>query len=429
MKYLSDIRHIIHTDTAKKSAKLLSANIVAQVIGLIIYPVLTRLYSPDDFGLFNLFSSIGSILALLATAEYQYAIVLPKRDKDAIALFQTGGFIALTVTALIALTIPFRRSIAGLFNTPQLADWYFLLPLLVAGSACWNLLNYWMTRKKQFGNIGFYQLSQSIINAGTKYFFGISGFLAGGLIVSTVIGSIAAFVVSLTISLRKYVIQFAHVNLNRCKYVAKKYANFPKFSLVRAFINQFFGQIPVLLLTPAFGTEHIAYWSVAVLLSFTPINLISKSLYQVLFQKTANDVQQKKSILPFYKKFVCITFVITALTFCLLYPVLPWLTKFLLGEAWGITGTYIRYMLPWLAVSLVAASMCSVVDIFFQQRKALFFEILLAAARLCGILMGIITNNFAVSIAGYAMGSALVILMQLCWFMRFIKQYEQTLSV
>ena len=56
-------------------AKLLSANVVAQVIGLLVYPILTRMYTPEDFGLMNLFVSIGSVLVILATAEYYYAIV------------------------------------------------------------------------------------------------------------------------------------------------------------------------------------------------------------------------------------------------------------------------------------------------------------------------------------------------------------------
>lgn len=428
MKYLDSIRHIIHTDTAKNSAKLLSANVMAQAIGLIIYPIITRLYSPEDFGLFNLFSSIGGILVLLATAEYQYAIVLPKRDKDAIALFQTGCFIALAVTALITLTIPFRHKIAGLFNTPELADWYFLLPLFVAGSALWNLLNYWLTRKKQFSNISIYQLSQSIISAGSKYFFGISGFLAGGLIVSSVIGCISAFIVSLTMALRKYAMQFAHVSISRCKHVAKKYANFPKFSLARALVNQFFGQIPVLLLTPVFGTSSIGYWSMAILLAFTPVNMISRSVYQVLFQKMNQDAQNQRSLTAFYKKTVIYTILIAGAGSCILFPFLPTLTQWLLGDNWNISGIYIRYMLPWLTFSLIVASTGFIPDLFFKQRTGLFFEILLATARLIGVLIGIFAHNFTIAIAGYAFGSAIVTCTQLGWFWSLIRRYDQRIS-
>ncbi len=74
------IRKIVTSELTRNSAKLLSANVVAQAIGLLVYPILTRLYSPEDFGLLNLFLSIGGVLALLSTAEYQYAIVVPKTE-------------------------------------------------------------------------------------------------------------------------------------------------------------------------------------------------------------------------------------------------------------------------------------------------------------------------------------------------------------
>ena len=78
-----DVRSIIKSSGARNFAKLLSANVVAQVIGLVVYPILTRMYAPEDFGLLNLFMSIGGVLAILSTAEYYYAIVLPKEEKDA----------------------------------------------------------------------------------------------------------------------------------------------------------------------------------------------------------------------------------------------------------------------------------------------------------------------------------------------------------
>ena len=76
---MGNLRNLIQSDGIRNFAKLLSANVVAQAIGLLVYPILTRLYAPDDFGLLNLFLSIGGVLVILATAEYQYAIVLTKR--------------------------------------------------------------------------------------------------------------------------------------------------------------------------------------------------------------------------------------------------------------------------------------------------------------------------------------------------------------
>ena len=61
------VSKIWNSPFARNVGKLLSANIFAQVLGFLVYPILTRLYAPEDFGLLNLFVNIGNILVLLAT--------------------------------------------------------------------------------------------------------------------------------------------------------------------------------------------------------------------------------------------------------------------------------------------------------------------------------------------------------------------------
>ena len=55
---MKKITNSVRSEFGRNSAKLLSSNAIAQIIGLLIYPILSRLYSPDDFGLVNLFLSI-----------------------------------------------------------------------------------------------------------------------------------------------------------------------------------------------------------------------------------------------------------------------------------------------------------------------------------------------------------------------------------
>ena len=81
-----DLRSIVKSSGVRNFTKLLSANVVAQVIGLVVYPILTRIYAPEDFGLLNLFLSIGGILVILSTAEYYNAIVLPEKKEDGLSV-------------------------------------------------------------------------------------------------------------------------------------------------------------------------------------------------------------------------------------------------------------------------------------------------------------------------------------------------------
>ena len=153
---MAKLQKYLHSQGVRNFGKLFSANVVAQVIGLLVYPILTHLYTPDDFGLMNLFLSIGGVLIIMATAEYQYAIVLPKDDKRATAVFHVGLLVLCSVIALVLLSVPFSRPIASLFNTPSLAHYYWLMPFYVAVSGLWVLLNYYYTHQRQFGRISRY---------------------------------------------------------------------------------------------------------------------------------------------------------------------------------------------------------------------------------------------------------------------------------
>lgn len=421
------IRTLLRSAGVRNFAKLLSANVVAQVIGLVVYPILTRMYAPDDFGLLNLFLSIGGVLAILATAEYQYAIVLPKEDGQARGVLQTGGLVALCVTGIVLLSVPFSHPIASVFKTPDLAKWYWLMPVYVLASACWVLLNYYYTRSKRFGAISHYQMSQSVLNAGAKVVCGYAGFLHGGLVCSTVFAPVLAVLISIARSWRKGLCEVLHIDKDVCKKVAREYANFPKFSLPRALVNNLSGSLPSLLLTPFFGLTNLGFWGMAITLAFRPINMISQSLYQVLFESVARKVNLHQTIRPLLRHFVLWGTCITSLCFAGLYFILPELTQWLLGAEWNITGHYIRVMLPWLLVNILSATTSFLIDIFQKQKISLYIEILSLIVRLSGLLVGVLLHDFYYSVVGYCAAGFAINSLQGIWYIHMVHQYERSL--
>lgn len=423
---MGSFRSLIQSEGVRNFGKLLSANVVAQAIGLLVYPILTRLYAPDDFGLLNLFLSIGGVLVILATAEYQYAIVLPKEEEKARALVWVGAIITLIITCIVGLTVPFAQQIASLFKTPSLAQWYGLMPVYILVSALWILVNYYHTRHKQFGLISGYQVSQSVLNAGAKVGCGYAGWLRGGLVCSTVLAPLLALIINVVRSWKKGLSEVVHIDKPTCCEVAREYSNFPKYSMPRALVNNLSGNMPSLLLTPFFGLTNLGFWGMALTLAFRPINMIEQSLYQVMFQHVAAKVNRRENIRPMLLRFCGRIMGITIPCFVALYFVLPWLTRWLLGAEWEISGQYIRVMLPWLTASMLVAPICFLSDIFQKQKIGLWLEILLVIMRLAGLCIGIGTHNFYYAIVGYSSASTLVILIQAVWYACIVNHYEKS---
>ena len=427
MTPLNKYKATLGSEFLKNSAKLLSAGVIAQAIGILIYPILTRIYAPEDFGLLNLFQSIAGVLIILSTAEYQYAILLPKEEAQAKKCFHVGSAVLLGVFTLCCLSVPFAQPIAQLFNAPELAQWYWTLPLLVLFSGGWSLLNYWHTRRKNFTLASTYQISKSILNAGLKWGLGVIGFIKEGLIIATVVSAILAFLLNLTRSMKKYKCRLTSLLPKPDKQTAVNYQNFPKFALPRTLFNYVSANPPFYLLTPFFGLEETGFFGMALTLAFTPISLINGSIYQVLFQQVSEKVNNRQSILGTFRNFYRRICLVVPPVGILLFVVLPTLTELLLGEAWNTTADYIRMMLPWLFVSLMAGPTCFITDIFMRQKETLFVEFTLLTIRAASLIYGILTHDIHAAILGFCGVTFLVFSAQIIWFYSIAKKYESTL--
>ena len=410
----------------KNTSKLLAANVIAQVVGFAVYPILTRLYSPDDFGALNIFLTIGGIATLFATAEYQNSIMLPKSEKSGVACFHIGFIITLIVTLLFVLSIPFAGPIANLLNVPQLSASYWMLPIYILIISLWTLLNYWHTRNERFTSVSAYQITQSVTGAGLKC--GLARFASNGLIIGSVVAPLIALATNIAATFRTAIRPLLTFDKDECRRMAREYVNFPKFSLPRSIVNYISSNLPILMLTPFFSLTKIGYYGMALTLAFTPINLIIRSVFQVFFQDTTQRVQCGESIRGFFKKLQIRTVLVVVPLFVALYFVLPQLTMWLLGKGWETTGTYIQAMLPWILMTTLVGPICYLSDIFKKQKIGFLFEVLTFVLRIAGLAIGIWSGNFLTAIIGYSTGSFIAIFAQLIWYWSLIGNYESGLA-
>ena len=62
---------------------LLRGSALAQFIPLLISPLVARLYSPQEFGVLALFTSISTIFGSVINGRYEQALVLVESEKEA----------------------------------------------------------------------------------------------------------------------------------------------------------------------------------------------------------------------------------------------------------------------------------------------------------------------------------------------------------
>lgn len=426
-KCSSEWRRIRKSDFIRHAATLLTANALSQVIALIVYPIVTRLYSPSDLGVFSLFLSITAVLSILSCGRYESAIVLPAEEKKASATFQ----LCLLLNAILFVLLLFpclfaKNGIAHLFQSVALGRLLPLLPVLVLLTGVWQALSYMLIRHKKYNNISGYNLGQSIVNSAGKILFGVGQFFRTGLVWATIVGQATALTGSI-IAARKKIKACLPFDKREMKNVAKEYANFPKFEMPHALANTLAGQLPILILSAYFDMAEIGLFSLGLTMGFRPINLFSNSVEQVLYKKTVENVQQKFPILPFLKEFCTkISFIVIPVFLLLLFITKP-LFGWLFGAEWTTAGTYTQFMLPWLYFVLLTGSLSFIPKIFFKQKTAMFIEFAYIILRIIVLAIGVLLGSFKIAIILFCGVSALVIALQLIWYFSLVKEYERNI--
>lgn len=420
--------NLFRSPMVRNAGKLLSANVIAQAIGILVYPLLTRMYAPEDFALLSLFTSIAGVLVLVATAEYQYAIVLPKSDEHARALTHVCVLLLLAMTALICLSLPFAAPIAAMFKAPALATYWWMMPLSVLGLGLWNILNYWYIRRRAFTRASGYQITQSVFSASGKIGLGALGWLQGGMIAATVFAPLLSLLINGALAWRKYLSELLHPCRCDMRFVAREYANFPKFNLPRALVNSVGLALPVWLLTPHFGLAEVGQLSLAMMAAFVPLNIIARACYQVLYQRVAELVQRRQSIARVLWRFSLWMTVAFLIGLTAVYIFVPQLVTFIFGAEWLEAADIIRALYPYIVLTPICGSVCFLSDVFAKQKTALWMETGYVAALALALLVGIHTNDFIRTVALFAWVRCAYLAVQLLWYVALSRNYNRTLS-
>jgi len=148
---------------------LMTGTTIAQAIPIAISPILTRIYTPEDFGVFALYMSIASIVAVVATGRYELAIMLPKKDEDALNIIALSMIIAFFVSFITFLIVfLFNAQITSLLGNPEISNWLYFIPITVLLTGIYQSFNYWSNRKKQYRRLATSRVIQSGTTATTN---------------------------------------------------------------------------------------------------------------------------------------------------------------------------------------------------------------------------------------------------------------------
>ena len=372
----------------KNVLTLITGSGLSQVVIYASILVLTRLFSTELFGIYMLFSSATLILKPLATLQYEFAIVLPKKDTDAINLVGFSFIILVSYCLLLLMIIFFfNKSIADFFNIKELANFIYLLPVSVFLFGGVSIFDYWNNRANMFKNISKGLLAKSVVMSSTQLATGASSFNSLGLIPGMLLGQFLQLLFLIKASVNSMVHLTKEISLKRMLFLAKRYKDIPVFNTIINLTNNLSNELPVLLITKYFGLTSSGIYGLAIKFTRAPVGIFQQSINQVFFNKASKIYNDEGNLHELVIKTAKHLLFISSFLFIPLFIVSFYL-DIIFGENWTDVGLYSRILIPWLFFGFLSNPITPLILILNKQKTMVVFDAFLLVFRFLALFLG-----------------------------------------
>ncbi len=348
------------TDFLRNTVILIFGTGIAQLIPILLQPVLRRIYAPADFGAFAVYFSLIGILTVIANFRYDLAIGLPEKDEDGANLFFLTLLINFVFNIILLLVIIiFRHSIAQLFKFPEkFSGFLFLLPFGTFFFCSFQAMNYWLIRKKAFRSLSINKISRRGAEGIVQVSFGLFRNSAG-LFWADIAGSISNNISGIR-QMQRTGFNIHFFSRPVIISVMKRYIGFPKYNLIPQLFGTLAFQFPVFIINRMFTKTELGYFDLTQQAILAPFALISVAVSQVLLQAVTKKKHDKEKI---YHDFMNLTFLLLAIGLTSVVVIELWgpgLYSFVFGKTCRIAGDYSRILIIGFMFFLVVSPMGAV---------------------------------------------------------------------
>ena len=383
---------------------LATGTVVGQLVQVLATPLLTRLYSPAEFGVLAVFIGFLGPLTVIACLRFEMAIPLPRRDGAAYQVVALSLMALLLVTALTALAL-LDTHLFTQFGSPELVRYGWLLPIGVFLGGFYQLSSMWAIRKKSFGVLAKTRVQQGVGAVVAQGVLGILKSGATGLIVGQIIGQ-ALGVIRLSANVvSQYNAQKVRVRIKGHFWAARRYIHFFKYDALASMLNTAGAQIPAILFAAYFGSAVAGAYLLSVRILSAPITLIGKTLVQALLPDVV--AARRSGKLPnLVSRMERLLSALSLGPFLVFAALAPGTFGQIFGKSWSTSGPVAAWTAIWVAFQFTYSPLSVILLAMERQRLNLIIQTVFFVARIAAIYSCFVFGWRAEVVGWYSVVSA-----------------------
>lgn len=397
---------------AKQIAKLASGTALAQLINIASLPLLTRLYTPSQFGVFAVFLASVAVLSSISTLKYENAILDEEEVQDAknctVLTALSGIFIVTPLMLYCLFAYYYDFSLIGI-------DWLAALFLIIAIilTNTFTALYYWCNRLQYYG---FMTKGRVFAAVAVAFISLLIGYLEIDSVNGLIVGSLVGMAVNAVYLILKLNLSFSsvrQVSLEKLYTLSIKLKRFPLFLVPSTLLDRVAAQIHIFVFSSVFGNSIAGAMGVYNRVVGLPTSLIGNAVGDVYKRRISELLKGKQSCRNVFIKTGLSLFIMAAPISCILFFFAPEIFMFVLGDQWKQAGEITSFLSINFLLAFVISPLAGILYLRENQRIDLLIQIILVISLAIGMTIAVYENSFKIALSTYAISFGVKYLVQL----------------
>lgn len=354
-----------------RTSILAGGTALGQVLALLAAPILTRLYTVQDFGNLQAYVTILGFGFVVVAMRYELAILLPTEEAEA-ANVVVLGLVTVLLTSLAYAGLLGMLLIFDLFPAAigPVHSYLWLVPVSMGGAGVYLVLSYWALRQKEYVLVAKTKVTQAVGQIATQLILG-AGFKLGflGLLLGDAIGRVSGSLLFIDLVKQRSRQVFRAVTWRGMWKVALRYKSFPLVSSGSALINTAGFGVPILLIGSEYGGTVLGWFALVDRIMNVPLAIIGQAVAQVyMAEASALAGTDPAALRQLFLRRLGQLALLALIPFLIVFVSAPWFVSLVFGESWREAGYFARILVPMNYVGFVVWPLMSTLSLLERQK-------------------------------------------------------------
>ena len=338
-------------------AKLSSSGGLGQLLFISCTPLLTRIYSPDQFAQFAIFTSLVAVFYPLFSGRYEFAIVTAKDEYQTKKLFILTILIIIISIFIASIILFFFSNVDYKFlNLKSLNFLIYLVPFGIAAQTFFNTLKLIASRYQKFSIISKSILLNSFLKTLLCIGFGLFAKNLNGLVLTSILCVLTSCVFLFNkLNLK---LEFNEIkDLKSLIITAKKFWRYPLFNSLPSVMDNIQNELPVFVISMIYSSSDLANYGIISTIFISPLVLLSTALSQINFSNTSLKIRSGKLIYQDVRNLLFVLLIFIGIPSLIFFLYADSIIPFVFGEQWNDAAIYLQILIPSFFMKIIASTL------------------------------------------------------------------------